>query len=158
MAESVLASCITVWYGNCSASGWQALRWVIMAAQRTFSSSLPTIRPFATADAPSGRRQHQGQNHQTEQQHIPGHVLLLTEQFDIVSYWGIAAIWGPPCSSLRCLWSYFHPHTLQPLYLYTYLLLLHFKCCLLGSFIYILLLVSCTTSSEMAIQHSYLTH
>ncbi|TWW75006.1 putative RNA-directed DNA polymerase from transposon BS [Takifugu flavidus] len=41
--ESILTSCITVWYGNCSASDQKALQKVVKTAQRIAAASLPAI-------------------------------------------------------------------------------------------------------------------
>ncbi|TWW63263.1 hypothetical protein D4764_03G0002710 [Takifugu flavidus] len=41
--ESILTSCVTVWYGNCSASHWKALQKVVKTAQRIAGASLPSI-------------------------------------------------------------------------------------------------------------------
>ncbi|TWW76323.1 putative RNA-directed DNA polymerase from transposon BS [Takifugu flavidus] len=41
--ESILTSCVTVWYGNCSASDRKALQKVVKTAQRIAGASLPAI-------------------------------------------------------------------------------------------------------------------
>ncbi|KAF7664535.1 hypothetical protein LDENG_00172280, partial [Lucifuga dentata] len=41
--ESILTSCITVWYGNCSVSDRKALQKVVKTAQRITGASLPAI-------------------------------------------------------------------------------------------------------------------
>ncbi|TWW54592.1 hypothetical protein D4764_0122230 [Takifugu flavidus] len=41
--ESILTSCVTVWYGNCSASDRKALQKVVKTAQRIAGASLPSI-------------------------------------------------------------------------------------------------------------------
>ena len=43
VVEGVLASCITVCYGNCSAVDRMALQWVVGFAQQIIDSSLPLI-------------------------------------------------------------------------------------------------------------------
>ncbi|TWW74474.1 hypothetical protein D4764_14G0004770 [Takifugu flavidus] len=42
--ESILTSCVTVWYGNCSASDRKALQKVVKTAQRIAGASLPSIK------------------------------------------------------------------------------------------------------------------
>ncbi|KAK0134286.1 hypothetical protein N1851_030137 [Merluccius polli] len=41
--ESILTNCVTVWYGNCSASDRKALQRVVKIAQRITGSPLPSI-------------------------------------------------------------------------------------------------------------------
>ncbi|KAK0155344.1 hypothetical protein N1851_002301 [Merluccius polli] len=41
--ESILTNCVTVWYGNCSASDQKALQRVVKIAQRITGSPLPSI-------------------------------------------------------------------------------------------------------------------
>ncbi|KAL0204575.1 hypothetical protein M9458_002593, partial [Cirrhinus mrigala] len=41
--ESVLTSCITVWYGNCSAAALKTLQWTVKAAAKIFGTPLPSI-------------------------------------------------------------------------------------------------------------------
>lgn len=41
--ESILTNCISVWYGNCSASDRKALRRAVKTAQRITGTQLPTI-------------------------------------------------------------------------------------------------------------------
>ncbi|TWW81716.1 hypothetical protein D4764_01G0015310 [Takifugu flavidus] len=41
--KSILTSCVTVWYGNCSASDRKALQKVVKTAQRIAGASLPSI-------------------------------------------------------------------------------------------------------------------
>jgi len=41
--ESILTSCVTVWFGNCSAADRKALQRVVKSAQRITGSSFPTI-------------------------------------------------------------------------------------------------------------------
>uniref|UniRef100_A0AAX7SSM7 Reverse transcriptase domain-containing protein n=1 Tax=Astatotilapia calliptera TaxID=8154 RepID=A0AAX7SSM7_ASTCA len=42
--ESILTNCITVWYGNCSASDRKALQRVVKTAQRIAGAPLPAIK------------------------------------------------------------------------------------------------------------------
>ncbi|KAG5261107.1 hypothetical protein AALO_G00300110 [Alosa alosa] len=49
--ESILTNCVTVWYGNCSASDRIALQRVVKTAQRITGSSLPPLRPSRASDA-----------------------------------------------------------------------------------------------------------
>uniref|UniRef100_A0AAZ1Y5A1 Reverse transcriptase domain-containing protein n=1 Tax=Oreochromis aureus TaxID=47969 RepID=A0AAZ1Y5A1_OREAU len=42
--ECILTNCITVWYGNCSASDWKVLQKVVKTAQRIAGAPLPAIK------------------------------------------------------------------------------------------------------------------
>ena len=46
--ESVLTSCLTVWYGSCTVAEKEALQRVVKAAQRTIGCSLPPIGDIYT--------------------------------------------------------------------------------------------------------------
>ncbi len=41
--ESVLTSCITVWYGNCSAADRKTLQWTVNTAAKIIGAPLPSI-------------------------------------------------------------------------------------------------------------------
>ncbi|KAF7647761.1 hypothetical protein LDENG_00167370 [Lucifuga dentata] len=51
VVESILTSCITVWYGNCSAADRRALEWVVKSAQKTISSTYPPSATFTSTGA-----------------------------------------------------------------------------------------------------------
>ena len=53
--ESILTSCITAWYGNCSASDRKALQRVVRTAQYITGAKLPAIQDIYT-------RRHQRKN------------------------------------------------------------------------------------------------
>ena len=46
--ESILTSCITAWYGNCSASDCKALQRVVRMAQYITGAKLPAIQDLYT--------------------------------------------------------------------------------------------------------------
>jgi gmma-aminobutyric acid receptor subunit gamma len=46
--ESILTSCITAWYGNCSASDRKALQRVVRMAQYITVAKLPAIQDLYT--------------------------------------------------------------------------------------------------------------
>ena len=46
--ESILAGCITAWYGNCSALNRKALQRVVRSAQRITGGKLPTLQDTYT--------------------------------------------------------------------------------------------------------------
>ncbi|KAI5085176.1 gastrula zinc finger protein XlCGF28.1-like, partial [Silurus meridionalis] len=41
--ESILTSCVTVWYGSCSVAERKALQWVVKIAQRITGTPLPAM-------------------------------------------------------------------------------------------------------------------
>ncbi|KAK3511721.1 hypothetical protein QTP70_020725 [Hemibagrus guttatus] len=41
--ESILSSCITAWFGNCTASDRKTLQWIVKTAEMIFGVSLPSI-------------------------------------------------------------------------------------------------------------------
>ncbi len=42
--ESILTSCITVWYGACNASCRKSLQWIVRAAEKIVGVSLPSLQ------------------------------------------------------------------------------------------------------------------
>ncbi|KAK0146371.1 hypothetical protein N1851_014319 [Merluccius polli] len=48
VVESVLTSCLTVWYGSCTVAEKEALQRVVKAAQRNIGCSLPPLRDIYT--------------------------------------------------------------------------------------------------------------
>lgn len=47
--ESILTSCITIWYRNCHASKHRALQKVILTVERIISTSLPCLQDIFTS-------------------------------------------------------------------------------------------------------------
>ncbi len=51
--ESILTSCITVWYGACNASCRKSLQRIVRAAEKIVGVSLPSPRTFTTPVSPA---------------------------------------------------------------------------------------------------------
>ncbi|KAK3559175.1 hypothetical protein QTP86_005071 [Hemibagrus guttatus] len=46
--ESILSSCISVWFGNCTASDRKTLQWIVRTAEKIIGVSLPSIMDMYT--------------------------------------------------------------------------------------------------------------
>ena len=46
--ESILTSCISVWFGDCRASDWKSVQRVVRTAEKIIGTSLPSIGDIAT--------------------------------------------------------------------------------------------------------------
>ena len=58
--ESILAGCITAWYGNCSALNRKALQRVVRSAQRITGGKLPALQDTYTTRCYRKAIDHQG--------------------------------------------------------------------------------------------------
>ncbi len=62
--ESILTSCITVWYGACNASCRKSLQRIVRAAEKIVGVSLPSLQDITeTAESPGEDQQTEGQLH-----------------------------------------------------------------------------------------------
>ncbi len=51
--ESILTSCITVWYGACNASCRKTLQWIVRAAEKIVGVSLPSLQDIYSTRLPA---------------------------------------------------------------------------------------------------------